>query len=180
MLRTGQLLGPASTPASRPDPGAPLPATSSSDEQTVLVAGVDLSEVRRAERALVQAQRLEAMGVVAGRVAHNGGGRLGVLHRDLPSNRTACPATSIHDPRDDWRGKLFHLPSPSCGDQSSAVASRHLGRQPADRRQHRSAGAARPCDAAGRQSPVAVRPVGRGNADKQRPERTLTSLSLSH
>jgi two-component system, cell cycle sensor histidine kinase and response regulator CckA len=51
--------------------GAPLPATSPSDEQTVLVAGVDLSEVRRAERTLVQAQRLEAMGVVAGRVAHD-------------------------------------------------------------------------------------------------------------
>jgi signal transduction histidine kinase len=51
--------------------GAPLPATSPADEQTVLVAGVDLSEVRRAERALVQAQRLEAMGVVAGRVAHD-------------------------------------------------------------------------------------------------------------
>jgi CheY-like chemotaxis protein len=30
-----------------------------------------LSEIRRAERALVQAQRLEAMGVVAGRVAHD-------------------------------------------------------------------------------------------------------------
>jgi signal transduction histidine kinase len=51
--------------------GAPLPATSSADEQTVLVAGVDLSEMRRAERTLVQAQRLEAMGVVAGRVAHD-------------------------------------------------------------------------------------------------------------
>jgi signal transduction histidine kinase len=51
--------------------GAPLPATSPADEQTVLVAGVDLSEVRGAERALVQAQRLEAMGVVAGRVAHD-------------------------------------------------------------------------------------------------------------
>jgi signal transduction histidine kinase len=51
--------------------GAPLPATSPADEQTVLVAGVDLSEIRRAERALVQAQRLEAMGVVAGRVAHD-------------------------------------------------------------------------------------------------------------
>jgi signal transduction histidine kinase len=51
--------------------GAPLPATSPADEQTVLVAGVDLSEMRRAERALVQAQRLEAMGVVAGRVAHD-------------------------------------------------------------------------------------------------------------
>jgi signal transduction histidine kinase/CheY-like chemotaxis protein len=51
--------------------GAPLPAVTPADEQTVLVAGVDLSEVRRAERALVQAQRLEAMGVVAGRVAHD-------------------------------------------------------------------------------------------------------------
>jgi signal transduction histidine kinase len=51
--------------------GAPLPATSPSDELTVLVAGLDLSEVRRAERALVQAQRLEAMGMVAGRVAHD-------------------------------------------------------------------------------------------------------------
>ena len=51
--------------------GAPLPATSPADEGTVLVAGVDLSEIRRAERTLVQAQRLEAMGVVAGRVAHD-------------------------------------------------------------------------------------------------------------
>jgi signal transduction histidine kinase/CheY-like chemotaxis protein len=51
--------------------GAPMPATSPSDDHTVLIAGLDLSEVRRAERALVQAQRLEAMGVVAGRVAHD-------------------------------------------------------------------------------------------------------------
>ena len=51
--------------------GAPMPATSSTDNETVLIAGVDLSEVRRAERALVQAQRLEAMGQVAGRVAHD-------------------------------------------------------------------------------------------------------------
>ncbi len=51
--------------------GALLPATSPSDEGTVLIAGVDLTEVRGAERALVQAQRLEAMGVVAGRVAHD-------------------------------------------------------------------------------------------------------------
>ena len=35
------------------------------------MAASDLSEVRRAERALVQAQRLEAMGLVAGRVAHD-------------------------------------------------------------------------------------------------------------
>jgi signal transduction histidine kinase/CheY-like chemotaxis protein len=52
--------------------GAPMPAVAAADEPpTVLVAGVDLTEIRRAERALVQAQRLEAMGVVAGRVAHD-------------------------------------------------------------------------------------------------------------
>jgi signal transduction histidine kinase len=52
--------------------GAPMPAVAAADEPpTVLVAGVDLTEMRRAERALVQAQRLEAMGVVAGRVAHD-------------------------------------------------------------------------------------------------------------
>jgi len=51
--------------------GALLPDTSPSDSHAVLIAGVDLSEVRRAERALVQAQRLEAMGLVAGRVAHD-------------------------------------------------------------------------------------------------------------
>ena len=50
---------------------APMPATSSADDESVLVAGIDLSEIRRAERALVQAQRLEAMGQVAGRVAHD-------------------------------------------------------------------------------------------------------------
>jgi PAS domain S-box-containing protein len=51
--------------------GALLPAPASSGRPSVLIAGVDLSEVRRAERALVQAQRLEAMGQVAGRVAHD-------------------------------------------------------------------------------------------------------------
>ena len=51
--------------------GAPLPALSPTEDRSVLVAGVDLSEIRRAEQALVQAQRLEAMGQVAGRVAHD-------------------------------------------------------------------------------------------------------------
>ncbi len=51
--------------------GAPMPAISADDKLSVLVAGVDLSEIRRAEFALVQAQRLEAMGQVAGRVAHD-------------------------------------------------------------------------------------------------------------
>jgi two-component system, cell cycle sensor histidine kinase and response regulator CckA len=51
--------------------GAPMPTVSPSDPPSVLIAGVDLSEIRRAERALVQAQRLEAMGQVAGRVAHD-------------------------------------------------------------------------------------------------------------
>ena len=50
---------------------APMPSTSSTGDESVLVAGIDLSEIRRAERALVQAQRLEAMGQVAGRVAHD-------------------------------------------------------------------------------------------------------------
>ncbi len=50
---------------------APMPASSSGDKMSVLIAGVDLSEIRRAEFALVQAQRLEAMGQVAGRVAHD-------------------------------------------------------------------------------------------------------------
>ncbi len=51
--------------------GAPMPAISPADANTVLIAGLDLSEIRRAEQALVQAQRLEAMGQVAGRIAHD-------------------------------------------------------------------------------------------------------------
>ena len=51
--------------------GALLPAAASAGKPSVLIAGVDLTEVRQAERALVQAQRLEAMGQVAGRVAHD-------------------------------------------------------------------------------------------------------------
>jgi signal transduction histidine kinase len=52
---------------------APMPAIAGDDgdELSVLVAATDLSELKRAERALVQAQRLEAMGQVAGRVAHD-------------------------------------------------------------------------------------------------------------
>ena len=51
---------------------APMPAISDGgDELSVLVAATDLSDVKRAERALVQAQRLEAMGLVAGRAAHD-------------------------------------------------------------------------------------------------------------
>ncbi|HET6964813.1 MAG TPA: ATP-binding protein [Acidimicrobiales bacterium] len=51
--------------------GAKLPPVYAAEADTVLVAGVDLTDIRRAERALIQAQRLEAMGQVAGRVAHD-------------------------------------------------------------------------------------------------------------
>ena len=51
--------------------GATLPPVHAADGASVLVAGVDLTDIRRAERALIQAQRLEAMGQVAGRVAHD-------------------------------------------------------------------------------------------------------------
>jgi signal transduction histidine kinase len=51
--------------------GAPLPGPAPHEAGSVLVAGLDLTDIRRAERTLVQAQRLEAMGQVAGRVAHD-------------------------------------------------------------------------------------------------------------
>jgi signal transduction histidine kinase/CheY-like chemotaxis protein len=51
--------------------GARLPPVHHGESPSVLVAGVDLTDVRRAERALIQAQRLDAMGQVAGRVAHD-------------------------------------------------------------------------------------------------------------
>lgn len=51
--------------------GARLPPVYTAESDSVLVAGIDLSEMRRAERALIQAQRLDAMGQVAGRVAHD-------------------------------------------------------------------------------------------------------------
>jgi signal transduction histidine kinase len=50
---------------------APLPALAASDAPSSLLAGVDLTEMRRVESALAQAQRLDAMGQVAGRVAHD-------------------------------------------------------------------------------------------------------------
>jgi signal transduction histidine kinase/GAF domain-containing protein len=51
---------------------APMPAIAGGgDELRVLVAATDLSEVKRAERSLVQAERLQAMALVAGRVAHD-------------------------------------------------------------------------------------------------------------
>ncbi len=51
--------------------GARLPPINHSDSASVLIAGVDLTDIRQAERALIQAQRLDAMGQVAGRVAHD-------------------------------------------------------------------------------------------------------------
>jgi PAS domain S-box-containing protein len=50
---------------------ARLPAVYSAESPSVLVAGVDVTDLHRAEKALVQAQRLDAMGQVAGRVAHD-------------------------------------------------------------------------------------------------------------
>jgi two-component system cell cycle sensor histidine kinase/response regulator CckA len=50
---------------------AELPPVYTAESPSVLIAGVDLTEMRRAEAALVQAQRLDAMGQVAGRVAHD-------------------------------------------------------------------------------------------------------------
>jgi signal transduction histidine kinase len=51
--------------------GAPLPPTAGPDDHTVLIAGLDLSQVRRAERTLAQAQRLEVVESAAGRLAHD-------------------------------------------------------------------------------------------------------------
>jgi two-component system, cell cycle sensor histidine kinase and response regulator CckA len=51
--------------------GAKLPPLNAAESASVLVAGIDLTDIRRAERALIQAQRLDAMGQVAGRVAHD-------------------------------------------------------------------------------------------------------------
>ncbi len=51
--------------------GAPLPPTAGPDDHAVLIAGLDLSQVRRAERTLAQAQRLEVVESATGRLAHD-------------------------------------------------------------------------------------------------------------
>jgi signal transduction histidine kinase/CheY-like chemotaxis protein len=69
---------------------APMP-TASSDDRSVLVVATDMSEHREVERALLQAQRLEAMGQVAGGIAHDFNnlltvmiGYTSILERSLP------------------------------------------------------------------------------------------------
>jgi PAS domain S-box-containing protein len=73
VLDTGQLVTRAVTVDEREVSlsGAKLPPVYTAESASVLVAGVDLTDIRRAERALIQAQRLDAMGQVAGRVAHD-------------------------------------------------------------------------------------------------------------
>ena len=83
---------------------APMPTamTGLDDELSVLVVATDLSEVKRAERALVQAQRLEAMGLLAGRVAHDFNnlltvilGYVDILGRDESANTQRWAAVNI-------------------------------------------------------------------------------------
>jgi signal transduction histidine kinase/CheY-like chemotaxis protein len=69
---------------------APMP-TASPDDRSVLVVATDMSEHREVERALLQAQRLEAMGQVAGGIAHDFNnlltvmiGYTSILERSLP------------------------------------------------------------------------------------------------
>lgn len=84
--------------------GAQLPAVYNAESPSVLVAGVDLTEIRRAEQALVQAQRLDAMGQVAGRVAHDFNnlltlivGYASILGRDLDDDRQLSMVANIED-----------------------------------------------------------------------------------
>jgi two-component system cell cycle sensor histidine kinase/response regulator CckA len=81
---------------------APLPPRSSGDVPSLIVAGLDLTEVRQAQRALVQAQRLDAMGQVAGRVAHDFNnlltlivGYASLLRREIDDHRLLDMVASI-------------------------------------------------------------------------------------
>ena len=82
--------------------GAKLPPVNAAESASVLVAGVDLTDIRRAERALIQAQRLDAMGQVAGRVAHDFNnlltliiGYASVLRRGIDDERQLDMITNI-------------------------------------------------------------------------------------
>ncbi len=84
--------------------GARLPPVHPTESASVLVAGLDLTDVRRAERALIQAQRLDAMGQVAGRVAHDFNnlltliiGYAAILRRGLHDESHLRMITSIED-----------------------------------------------------------------------------------
>lgn len=84
--------------------GAPLPTVYTAESPSVLVAGVDLSEIRRAEQALVRAQRLDAMGQVAGRVAHDFNnlltlivGYASLLGRGLHDDKDLAMVANIED-----------------------------------------------------------------------------------
>jgi two-component system cell cycle sensor histidine kinase/response regulator CckA len=79
-----------------------LPPVYTTDSGSILVAGVDLSDIRRAERALIQAQRLDAMGQVAGRVAHDFNnlltliiGYASILRRGIDDERQLDMITNI-------------------------------------------------------------------------------------
>ena len=83
---------------------APLPALAASDAPSSLLAGVDLTEMRRVETALVQAQRLDAMGQVAGRVAHDFNnlltliiGYAAILRRGIADDKQLGLIASIED-----------------------------------------------------------------------------------
>lgn len=84
--------------------GALLPAVYAADGPSLLVAGVDVSEMRKAERALVQAQRFDAMGQVAGRVAHDFNnlltliiGYASILRRGIDDEKQLSMIANIED-----------------------------------------------------------------------------------